>query len=73
VLYPSVESLVKNTGNVYSLVIATAKRARQLIEDAERDGVALEHKAVKTAINDISEGKVLCTPIPPDNNDGEIL
>lgn len=61
-LYPSVETLLKYTGNIYSLVIATAKRARQISEEAEKNGEVLKDKPVKMAINEIYEGKVICTP-----------
>jgi DNA-directed RNA polymerase subunit omega len=59
-LYPSIGSLLKFTGNRYSLVIATAKRARQIASEAEKIGEILPDKAVKMAINDICSGRVTC-------------
>lgn len=61
-LYPSISSLLKFTGNRYSLVIATSKRARQIAIDAEKNGEILPDKAVKMAINDICQGRVICRP-----------
>ena len=63
-LYPSVNELVKSTGNRYSLVIATAKRARQVADEAESEGRILDDKPVKIAINEIYEGKVICKTVP---------
>jgi len=59
VLYPAISELVKHVGNRYSLVIATAKRARQIAQRAEAEGEPLTEKPVKTAINEIYEGKVV--------------
>jgi len=61
-LYPSVASLLKITGNHYSLVIATAKRARQIAGEAEKRGDLLADKPVKMAIEDICTGRVICVP-----------
>lgn len=57
-LMPSVTELVKGQESVYSLVIATAKHARELAEKAEEEGVPLKEKPVTQSIRDICEGKV---------------
>ena len=57
-LYPAVNELEKVTNSRYSLVILTAKRARQLAEDAEEGKIELKQKAVKQAILDIADKKV---------------
>ena len=57
-LKPSVNELAKNGESIYSVVIATAKRAREITQDAEENGTFLSEKAVTTAINDISSGRV---------------
>lgn len=57
-LYPAVNELEKVTNSRYSLVILTAKRARQLAEDAEEGKIELNEKAVKQAILDIADKKV---------------
>ncbi len=58
-LYPAVGELEKATESRYALVIMTAKRARQISEEAEANEVELNDKPVKLAINDIANGKVV--------------
>ena len=57
-LYPTIAELTKGEVNRYALVIATAKRARQLAAFARSSGTSLDEKPVKTAINEIASGKV---------------
>lgn len=52
-LYPEIAKLMEGMPSRYSLVVVTAKRARQL---AEHDSTADKH--VSEAIREISEGKV---------------
>lgn len=59
-LYPAIGELEKVTESRYALVTITAKRARQLLELSEQNGVPLSDKPVKLAINDIADGKVKC-------------
>jgi DNA-directed RNA polymerase subunit omega len=55
---PSIVSLLNKVDNRYSLVVITAKRARQLI-DGEKALVDVDStKPVTVAINEISEGKI---------------
>ena len=53
-LYPEISKLMEGLESRYSLVILTAKRARQLVLDAESD------KTVSRAISEIAEGKIKC-------------
>lgn len=53
-LYPEIAKLMEGMPSRYSLVIVTAKRARQLAETEE----GLTDKHVSVAIGEISEGKV---------------
>lgn len=53
-LYPEISKLMKGLDSRYSLVVMTAKRARQLVSDSESD------KTVSHAINEIAEGKIKC-------------
>ncbi len=53
-LYPEISKLMEGLESRYSLVILTAKRARQLVSDAESD------KTVSRAISEIAEGKIKC-------------
>ena len=42
----------------YSLVIATAKRAREISEEAEANGEILTEKPVSLALEEIVQGKI---------------
>lgn len=55
---PSLKDVLKNNLSRYSLVIATAKRAREISEAAEKDGVILTEKTVSLALEEIVDGKV---------------
>ena len=57
---PGEEKIVNSR---YSIVMATAKRARQLLEASEQSGTPLSDKPVKLAINDIASGKVRCKDV----------
>lgn len=56
-LYPEISKLMETEGidSRYSLVIAAAKRARQLANESKKD------KAVSEAIEEIAEGKIICS------------
>lgn len=56
-LFPSLESLTKGHRSRYSLVIAVARRAREIVEDAEAKGVKLEDKPVNIAVRELADGK----------------
>ncbi len=53
-----VAKLMEDTDSQYTLVVAVAKRARQIAEKNEESGNKTSEKAVRTAINDFYEGKV---------------
>lgn len=57
-LRPTMGELVKKTDSCYSLVIAVAKRARQLTDGAEPLAEANSNKQVSVAINEIDQDKV---------------
>ncbi len=57
-IYPPIAELVKKTGSRYTLVIETARRARQLAQGATPLSKADSNKDVSVAINEIYEGKV---------------
>ena len=74
-LKPAISSLIKNGESRYSLVIGTAKRAREISINADEEGIALTEKSVTIAIREIYEGKIRliekgCCSIdnPPDNS-----
>lgn len=56
-LNPDIKKLLENCNSRYSLVTATAKRARQILDDAKEKEMSLDEKCVSLAIEDISSGK----------------
>ncbi|MGE4549643.1 MAG: DNA-directed RNA polymerase subunit omega [Intestinibacillus sp.] len=63
-LKPSMNELMKRVGNRYLLVNIAAQRARDLSEQAEETGDPLPDKAVKLALDEIAEGKIVYRPGP---------
>ena len=53
----SADSYVKNQGSYFSLVIAVAKRAREIVEKGEDSDKEHTEKAVKMAENEFDNGK----------------
>ena len=47
---------LKGKDSRYAVVIAVAKRAREISEDAEEKNIILTEKPVSLAINDFTEG-----------------
>ncbi len=54
---PDLSSVLSNHMSRYSLVRATAKRAREISEEAEEESIILVEKPVSIAIDEIIEGK----------------
>ena len=57
-IYPSVTDLVKKTGSRYALVIATAKRAREIASGDTPLTECNSTKPVTIALNEINDGMV---------------
>ena len=55
-LRPAVCQILKNNESYYSLVIAVAKRAREITDEASKNEKALEEKPVKTAVDEFAAG-----------------
>ena len=55
---PSLKEVLKDNLSRYSLVIATAKRAREISEAAEANGEILTEKTVSLALEEIVDGKI---------------
>lgn len=62
-IYPPITELVKKTGSRYTLVIETAKRARQLSQGALPLTVTDSTKDVTVAVNEIYEDKIAFTNV----------
>lgn len=57
-IYPDLSSLLEKVDSRYTLVVAAAKRARQLAEGAHKLTKNNSDKTVTVAINEISENKI---------------
>ncbi|MEE1011398.1 MAG: DNA-directed RNA polymerase subunit omega [Acutalibacteraceae bacterium] len=53
---PDLRGVLKNHLSRYSLVTATAKRAREIAEEAEENKVIITEKPVSLALEEILEG-----------------
>ena len=53
---PDLRNVLKNHLSRYSLVTATAKRAREIAEDAEANKIAMTEKPVSVALEEILNG-----------------
>lgn len=60
---PTVQELLKHVDNRYELVIATAKRARQLAEGQEARTTKKEAAVVTLAATEIAEGRIYTMPM----------
>ncbi len=58
IVEPTVSKLLTKAQNRYELVIATARRARQIAEGDEVKTSVKEESPVTLAANEIAEGKV---------------
>ena len=56
-LRPSVNQIISKNESCYSLVIAVAKRAREIAEELYKNSKTLEEKPVKTAVEEFASGK----------------
>ena len=64
-LRQAVNQIISKNESCYSLVIAVAKRAREISQDLYDRGETLEEKPVKTAVEEIASGKCkIVSPAP---------
>lgn len=56
-LRPAVNQIISKNESCYSLVIAVAKRAREIADNLAEKSLILEEKPVKTAVEEIASGK----------------
>lgn len=54
---PDLRGVLTNHLSRYSLVIATAKRAREIAEDAEENKIIMTEKPVSVALEEILDGE----------------
>ncbi len=55
---PSLDVLMNKVESKYTLVVATAKRARSLMETSNYEGHAKGAKPVSIALEEIAQGKI---------------
>ena len=58
-LYPAMNKLTEYVPNRYMMVNVVARRARQISEEAEENGVHMKEKPVTLAINEVAENKIV--------------
>ena len=68
-LRPAVNQIITKNESCYSLVIAVAKRARQISEELYDKGETLEEKPVKTAVEELASGKCKIVSSASQNNE----
>ena len=56
-LRPAISQITTKNENSYSVVIGVAKRARQITEELYENGLVLEQKPVKTAVEEFAARK----------------
>ena len=56
-LRPAVSEILKEGQSYYSLVIAVAKRAREIAQNAEDEHIIMTEKPVKIAVQELAAGK----------------
>ncbi len=57
-IYPSVSTLLSKVDSRYTLVMVTAKRARQLVEEGSKFLGQDSDKPVSSAIDEVYENKI---------------
>lgn len=60
---PAVNDILNENQSYYSLVIAVAKRAREIAIDAELNEKSLSEKPVKTAVEEFARGDYNLTEV----------
>lgn len=68
-LKPSADLIIDPKQSRYSLVIGVAKRARQIVEEAEKNGQILIEKPVDLAVHDFMDEKYRLVECPIENDD----
>ena len=57
-LYPPMGELMVKVGSRYLLLNMVARRAREISDEAEEEGLIIDEKTVSMAINEIYSGKL---------------
>ncbi len=57
-LRPAMSQILKDNESYYAFVVAVARRAREIADEAEEQGETLSEKPVRLAVEDFATGKV---------------
>lgn len=57
-IYPTLKNLLEKVDSKYTLVVAVAKRARQIVDGQPKLTKAATNKPVSVAVHEIAEGKI---------------
>jgi DNA-directed RNA polymerase subunit omega len=57
-IYPPISNLLNKVDSRYTLVVETAKRARQIVDGAHKLTRCASEKPVTVALNEINEDKI---------------
>ena len=68
-LRPAVNQIISKNESCYSLVIAVARRAREIADELYEMGETLEEKPVKTAVEELASGKCKIVSTAPVSNE----
>jgi DNA-directed RNA polymerase subunit omega len=68
-IYPTLSSLLEKVDSKYTLVVAVAKRARQLVDGQPRLTKVDSNKPVTIAINEINDRKIVYERNSPERED----
>ena len=68
-LKPSADLIIDPKQSRYSLVVGVAKRASQIVEEAEKNGQILIEKPVDLAVHDFMDEKYRLVECPIENDD----
>lgn len=60
---PSLDLLLTKVDSRYTLVVATAKRAREIMANEGNQQEDKAMKAVSTALEDINSGRIVCVKV----------
>ena len=57
-LRPAMAQILKDDESYYAFVVAVAKRAREIAEEAEEHKISLDEKPVNLAVEEFAAGKI---------------
>lgn len=65
-LKPPMSELLEKIPSRYMLVNVVARRAREIANESEEEGVSLEEKPVSIAVREVADGKIDLADLEPE-------